>query len=102
MRIGGWQGLVEGLGLSPIDIASDPGNDGQLLELYQIPSRPATTLVDSRGANLLLMTNGSPDRSGVRRVIAELVPAALRTAVAAAAWQYGVTPDVYAQLARRT
>ncbi len=48
------------------------------------------------------MVNGSPDRDGQLRRYGETVPASITDPLSAAAWQYGVEPNVYAQLARRT
>jgi len=93
----GWADAVIELGLTPIGTAPDPGNHPNLLELYSLPEQ-----IYEEPVNLLLMVNGSPDRSGAVRRYGETVPASITDPLAAAAWQYGVQPVVYANLARRT
>lgn len=92
----GWDHYVTRAGLRLVAQAPDPGNPGRDLRLYRTPPR----VFDSM--RLLLMTNGSPDRSGALRHYAELVPGDLDDPVEAAAWQYGVPAEVYRELARRT
>jgi hypothetical protein len=76
-----------------MDTAPDPANAGRTLRLYAI---------DGVRARVLVMSNGSPDRSGMLRDYAELVPWFFDDPVAAAAWQYGCPVDTYRQLQRRT
>ena len=92
----GWPHYITRAGLRLVAHAPDPGNPGRELRLYRTPAR----VFDSD--RLLLMTNGSPDRSGALRQYAELVPDGLDDPVEAAAWQYGVPTEVYRDLARRT
>ncbi|MBL8928560.1 MAG: hypothetical protein JNL54_00420 [Kineosporiaceae bacterium] len=89
----GWQNYLTHGGFAPIAEAPDPGNPSATLRLYTIPD------VDG---HLLVMRNGSPDRSGAPRHYAELVPASITDPVEAAAWQYGVPVEVYRGLQRRT
>lgn len=89
----GWQNYLTRGGFTPIAEAPDPGNPSATLRLYAIPD------VDG---HLLVMRNGSPDRSGAPRHYAELVPASITDPVEAAAWQYGVPVEVYRGLQRRT
>jgi hypothetical protein len=89
--------LVREHGAELIGTSPDPGNAPNVLELYRLPKR-----IYEEPVNLLLMVNGSPDRSGAIRRYGETVPADITDPVAAAAWQYDVPPSVYAQLARRT
>lgn len=95
----GWDAVIAHLGVEPLDVCADPGNHPHDLALYRLPET-----VNPYGApvNLLLMVNGSPDRSGAQRRYGETVPADITSAMEAAAWQYGVHPDAYAQLVRRT
>jgi hypothetical protein len=51
---------------------------------------------------LLVMDNASRDRDGSRRRFAETVPAGISSAVAAAAWQFGVPAEEYARMTRAT
>lgn len=97
----GWADAIQALGMERIDVCDDPGNQGRPLALYRMPDALANDLYGRR-VNLLLMCNGSPDRDGSQRLYAETVPARTATALEAAAWQYGVTKDVYKRLARRT
>ncbi|GAA3605385.1 hypothetical protein GCM10022223_21390 [Kineosporia mesophila] len=92
----GWEHYVTRAGLHLVSSSPDPGNPGRDLRLYRTPPR----VFDSD--RLLLMTNGSPDRTGTLRHYAELVPGTLDDPVEAAAWQYGVPAEVYRELARRT
>jgi hypothetical protein len=92
----GWATYLHRAGLRPVASAPDPGNAPHRLELYE----PPPGLVP--GSRILLMTNGSPDRSGHRRRYAELVPADIGDPVTAAAWQYGCDRETYARLVRRT
>ncbi|GAB6899548.1 DUF6745 domain-containing protein [Kineosporia succinea] len=92
----GWTHYVTRAGLRLVGAAPDPGNPGRELRLYRTPPR----VFDS--GRLLLMTNGSPDRTGTLRHYAELVPGTLDDPIEAAAWQYGVSAEVYRELARRT
>lgn len=95
----GWANAIQQIGVKPIDECDDPGNPGKTLKLYVLPQdyNPYFEPV-----NLLVMTNGSPDRDGSERIYGETVPANITSALSAAAWQYGVDPTVYQQIQRRT
>lgn len=95
----GWPRVLDELGEPPLDRCPDPGNPGAELLLYKLPREinPFST-----GVRVLVMTNGSPDRDGGKRVYGETVPADVGSAIEAAAWQYGVPVAVYRELARRT
>ena len=88
----GWDTYIRLAGLRDVATAPDPGNPGAVLRLCDIP----------RVGRVLLMRNGSPDRSGALRVYGELVPASIDDPVAAAAWQYGCSVNTYRRLQRRT
>ncbi|HST85290.1 MAG TPA: hypothetical protein VLL08_26355 [Kineosporiaceae bacterium] len=92
----GWQQYIQRANLRLVAAAPDPGNPGHELLLYDLPKG------QYEPARLLLMVNGSPDRSGRRRRYAELVPDWIDDPVQAVAWQYGCPVDRYRQLARRT
>jgi hypothetical protein len=92
----GWDKVIADMNLAPIASCPDPGNDPHELVLYPTPKGVFQT-----PTNLLLMVNGSPDRSGATRLYAETVPANITDPLAAAAWQYGVDKELYAQIARR-
>ncbi|WP_131741920.1 DUF6745 domain-containing protein [Actinomadura roseirufa] len=89
----GWDTFISRVGLEPLAETQDPANPGAVLRLYDIPDADA---------RLLVMRNGSPDRSGAHRDYAEPVPGHLDDPVEAAAWQYGCPVDVYRRLERRT
>lgn len=91
----GWEAYIADAGLELAASAPDPGNPPHELELYDL------TWPDGE-CRLLLMTNGSPDRSGQLRRYAELVPADFDDPVEAVAWQYGVPVETYRDLGRRT
>jgi hypothetical protein len=98
-EIMGWDRILESLDAEPIDVCPDPAKPENNYELYRLPDK-----VNPYGqqVNLLLMTNGSPDRSGAVRRYGETVPASIKSALSAASWQFGVDPKVYASAARRT
>ena len=93
----GWDRVIAEQGWKPIATCPDPGNDPHELALYAL-----TEQFYDEPVNLLLMTNGSPDRDGSLRQYAETVPASITDPLAAAAWQYDVPPEMYAQIKRRT
>jgi hypothetical protein len=93
----GWPRVVQHLGSTPIATCPDPANEPHELALYALPAE-----FYDEPVNLLVMTNGSPDRNGALRLYGETVPASITDPLAAAAWQYDVHPSVYADLARRT
>ena len=95
----GWDRVLAHLDAAPIDVCPDPANSPHELKLYRLPDNVNPY---GQAVNLLLMTNGSPDRSGVLRQYGETVPASIKSAEAAAGWQYGLNPSVYRQLERRT
>jgi hypothetical protein len=93
----GWDAYIDEAGLRLVDHTDDPGNPDCELLLYEVP--PAMWGV---GARVLLATNGSLERDGTRRRYGLPVPAHVETAVEAAAWTYGLRPEQYARLDRRT
>ncbi|MET0135521.1 MAG: DUF6745 domain-containing protein [Kibdelosporangium sp.] len=96
-EVEGWPALIARAGWKQIgDTVPDPGNPGQTLSLYEV--RNIYQIV----VNLLLMTNGTTERDGSRRVYAETVPSYITDPVAAAAWQIGLSADQYARTVRRT
>jgi hypothetical protein len=101
----GWDVFVARAGLTQIgESAPDPGNPGNVITLYDVPEQ-----IYDEPVRVMLATNGTEERDGARRRFGMTVPAALTAPVAAAAWGYDdpdspvrVTPEVYAQIARRT
>ena len=93
----GWDRYLTSIGAAPVDEADDPGNPGHVLRLFDTPEQ-----IYSEPTRLLVMSNASLDRDGTRRAYAETVPAEIGSAVAAAAWQFGVDADMYRQLERAT
>ena len=92
----GWEEYLRAAELELVATAPDPGNPPHRLELYELP-------IDVFGSvRLLVMVNGSPDRTGATRRYAEFVPDDLQDPVEAAAWQYGVDVELYRILERRT
>jgi hypothetical protein len=92
----GWLTYIDKAGLRLVARAPDPGNAPHDLLLYDDPEHRLGF------ARLLVMTNGSPDRSGALRRYAEAVPGHFHDPVAAAAWQYDCPVETYRQLNRRT
>lgn len=83
--------------------AADPGNPGQMLDLYELPPQLRFSnwrVVPQR--QILLCTNGSIERDGTRRRYGLLVSADHNDPVAAAAELYGIPVDVYRNLEVRT
>lgn len=93
----GWDRYIEEAQLELISEEVDPGNQGRTLKLYKMGER-----LFEGDVNLLIMINGSPDRSGEQRVYAETVPVEITNALESAAWQYSLPIEVYKTLARRT
>ena len=93
----GWRDYLASLGDTPVAVCDDPANAPQVLELYDVPAG----LYDGP-VRLLVMTNGTVERDGTRRMYAETVPADITDPVDAAAWRVGLTATDYKQLAQRT
>ncbi|RSM59854.1 hypothetical protein DMB66_26835 [Actinoplanes sp. ATCC 53533] len=92
----GWLTYIGRAGLRLVASAPDPGNAPHELLLYEDPDG---RLGDAR---VLVMTNGSPHRSGALSRYAETVPAGIDDPIEAAAWQYNCPVHVYRRLRRRT
>lgn len=101
----GWDRYLEEMGVSAISECPDVANPGQTLSLYALPNEHQ---VYGTRVRLLVMKNASLDRDGQRRTFAETVPESfpvadgIPLAVCAAAWQFGVSPEIYASLGRAT
>jgi hypothetical protein len=103
----GWDRFIAEAGLKQIgEPVPDPGNPGQHLTLYDVPEN----IYGNAEVRVMLCTNGTPERdgTGTRRRFGLTVPASVPNPIAAAAWGYDdpdhpvrVTPENYAQLARR-
>ena len=93
----GWRGYLDSLGSAPVAVCDDPANAPQVLELYDVPDG----LYDGP-VRLLVMTNGTVERDGTRRMYAETVPINITDPVDAAAWRVGLATEDYLQLAQRT
>lgn len=93
----GWPTFVSQAGLKQVgSLEEDPGNPGCVISLYDLPEQ-----VYDEPVRVLLCTNGSDERDGTRRQFGLTVPATMNDPVSAAAWTYGVTPELYRQLRRR-
>jgi len=97
IEIIGWDTLTSHLHL--VAECDDPGNAGQMIALYDLP--PSMGAMYAQPARILLCTNGTEERSGVRRRYGLPVPARHTDPVAAAADLYGWPESAYRQLARR-
>lgn len=93
----GWDTYIDRAGLRLASVAPDPGNPGFSLRLYDSPS-----VEWGAPTRVLLAVNGSVERDGRRRRYGLTVPASFDDPIAAAGWSYGLTGELYAQLARRT
>jgi hypothetical protein len=94
----GWDRFVREAGLAQVGpTVADPGNPGQELALYDVPER----IYGDADVRVLLCTNGTVERDGSRHRFGLTVPAEIEDPIAAAAWGYGLTPELYATAARR-
>lgn len=94
----GWDRFVTDARLEQVgQTVPDPGNPGQTLSLYDVPER----IYGDADVRVLLCTNGTVECDGTRRRFGLTVPAEIGDPVAAAAWGYGITADLYATAARR-
>jgi hypothetical protein len=91
----GWDRFVTAAGMKLADEAPDPGNPGQVLRLYDVPR----TVLDLP-VRVLVAHNATRERNGDRHVFGLTVPTDCKTAIAAAAWSFGVTTKEYRQLTR--
>jgi len=101
----GWDRFVAQAGLKRVgEPVPDPGNPGQELALYDVPGD-----IYGEPVRVLLCVNGTVERDGTRRRFGLTVPADMPDPLTAAAWGYSdddhpaaVTPELYAQIGRRT
>ena len=93
----GWDQFVDAAGLKLADESDDPGNPGQRLRLFDVPRNVLEWPV-----RVLVAHNATRERDGSRHTFGLTVPTDCRTAVAAAAWSFGLTDREYADLARAT
>lgn len=94
----GWPEFITAAGLRQVgDSAPDPGNPGQRLTLYDLP-----TAIYNVPVRVLLCTNGTPERDGTRRSYGLTVPAQTPDPVSAAAGLLGLTREQYLTLSRAT
>ncbi|WP_455353861.1 DUF6745 domain-containing protein [Streptomyces sp. SYSU K217416] len=94
----GWPQFVVAAGLRQVgDSEPDPGNPGQRLTLYDMP-----TEIYNVPVRVLLCTNASPERDGTRRQYGLTVPADVPDPVTAAAGLLGLTREQYLTLTRAT
>lgn len=92
----GWDRYLAQARLPVIAEVPDPANPPHRLRLYRLDDAGWDDL------SLLVMANASPGPDGRVRRFAEFVPARFEDPVEAAAWQYGVSVEVYRRLQRRT
>lgn len=93
----GWDRFTAETQLTLVGSCPDPGNPGQEIQLFDVPEE----LWGSR-IRLVLVTNGSTERSGARRRFGLTVPATISNPLEAAAWGFGESADEYSQTVRRT
>jgi len=90
----GWPRFIVDAGLTQVGASvPDPGNPGNELTLYDLPSQ-----VFDEPVRLLLCTNATPERDGSRHRFGLTVPADITDPVAAAAWTFDLDPVTYAAL----
>ena len=94
----GWDRFIPAAGLTQVGSpVPDPGNPGHELALYDVPER----IYGDADVRVLLCTNGTQERDGVRRRFGLTVPADIADPLHAAAWGYDLTPEQYATAVRR-
>jgi hypothetical protein len=93
----GWEHLTDKLSL--VGEAPDPGNAPHVLRLYE---GDLISGIYDAPARLLVVTNGSVDKGGHRRVFGIPVPASVGDPVEAAALLFDVPVGTYRELARRS
>ncbi len=92
----GWDRLVDSMGLTPVATSPDPGNPGQVIDLYDLPRQ-----VYDEPVRLIVVANGTVESDGRRRRFGLTVPAEISDPVAAAAWTYDVPKEMYLTIAAR-
>jgi hypothetical protein len=94
----GWPEFIVAAGLRQVGADEpDPGNPGQHLSLYDVPTRLYNVPV-----RVLLCTNASVERDGTRRRYGLTVPADTPDPVTAAAGLLGLTRNQYLTIHRAT
>jgi hypothetical protein len=96
IEIIGWDQFITAAGLRKVSECADPGNDGQTIALYDLPSELADMYEDR--ARILLCTNGTVERDGTRRRFGLPVPAHHDDPIAAVAEMYDMPVAAYRQL----
>jgi len=92
----GWENMVDAMSLTPVATSPDPGNPGQSIDLYDLPSQ-----VYEEPVRLIVVANGTVESDGRRRKFGLTTPAHISDPIAAAAWTVDVPADVYLTLAAR-
>lgn len=91
----GWGNYVAEASLRRVGApVRDPGNPGQMLELYDVPRG----LLGENSARVLICTNATLERDGTRRRYALYVPPLINDPISAVAWTFGVDPHDYLAL----
>jgi hypothetical protein len=92
----GWPEFIKTASLKQVgEAVPDPGNPGEDLALYDVPSKIYGTPV-----RVLVCTNATVERDGSRHKFGLTVPASITDPVSAAGWTFNLNPSQYAQLAR--
>lgn len=94
----GWEPIAESL--TPIAVADDPGNPGQVIELYEFTVASGLESVPGERQRFVRVTNASPCLDGSRRSYIIQVAPWITDPVAAVAESFGVSADVYRDLVR--
>jgi hypothetical protein len=93
----GWDQFIDASGMTPVSASvPDPGNDPQMLALYDLPKGLRDMYAEP--ARVLLCTNGSTERDGTRHRYGLIVPAHHKDPISAAADLYGVDAQTYREL----
>jgi len=94
----GWEPIAESL--TPLAVADDPGNPGHVIELYEFAVASGLESMSADRRHFVRVTKASPTMDGTRRsYIIQVVPL-ITDPVAAVVESFGVSADVYQDLAR--
>jgi len=94
----GWEPIAESL--TPLAVADDPANPGQVIELYEFVVASGVQSVPAERRHFVRVTNASPSMDGTRRSYIIQVSPRITDPVEAVARSFGVSADEYRNLAR--
>ncbi|MCL2785348.1 MAG: hypothetical protein FWD55_07930 [Propionibacteriaceae bacterium] len=94
----GWEPIIDSL--EPWAVAEDPGNPGQVIEMYRVVVSSGFAHAPAERRQYVRVANASLDMDGTRRRFVLQVPTWIDDPVGAVAATFGVTAEVYRGLVR--